>query len=74
MENTFIVGAVIGFVQLVKSAFDRDYRSVIIITGSAVIGGLAGLLSIQGVDVSTGIILGLSASGAITGLQEISKG
>jgi len=79
MENTFIVGAVIGFTQLVKSAFDRDYRTVVVITGAAVIGALAGILHIEGVDVATGIILGLAASGVVTGLQaaggrSISKG
>lgn len=69
MGNTFIVGAVIGFTQLVKSAFDRDYRTVVIITGAAAIGGLAGFLRIEGVDVATGIVLGLAASGVVTGLQ-----
>jgi len=69
MENTFILGAVIGFTQLVKSAFDRDYRTVVIITGAAVIGALAGALRVQGVDIAEGIILGFAASGVVTGLQ-----
>lgn len=69
MNNVFIVGAVIGFTQLVKSAFDRDYRTCVIIVGAAAIGALAGFLAIEGVDVPTGIVLGLAASGAITGLQ-----
>jgi len=69
MQNIFIVGAVIGFTQLVKSLFDRDYRTVVIIVGAAAIGALAGFLQIEGVDVPSGIVLGLSASGAITGLQ-----
>jgi hypothetical protein len=66
MENTFIVGAVIGFTQLVKSAFDRDYRTVVIITGSALIGGLAGVLRIEGIDIASGIVAGLTASGVVT--------
>jgi len=69
MENTFILGAVIGFTQLVKSAFDRDYRTVVIITGAAAIGFLAGALKIQGIDIAEGIVLGLAASGVVTGLQ-----
>ena len=66
MENIFIVGAVIGFVQLVKSLFDRDYRSAVIIIGSAVIGGLAGFFGIEGASVTTGVLTGLTASGAVT--------
>jgi len=69
MENTFILGAVIGFTQLVKSAFDRDYRTVVIIIGAAVIGALAGVLRVQGIDIAEGIVLGLAASGVVTGLQ-----
>jgi hypothetical protein len=71
MENAFIVGAVIGFTQLVKSAFDRDFRSVVIIVGAAAIGAIAGAFSIEGVSIATGILLGLSASGVVTGLQAV---
>ena len=67
----FIVGAVVGFVQLVKSLFDRDYRSAVIIAGSAVIGGLAGFFAIEGLTVSTGIVAGLLASGAVTIAQAL---
>lgn len=66
METTFIVGAVIGFTQLVKSAFDRDYRTVVIIVGAAVIGALAGFFGIDGVTIPAGIVLGLSAAGVVT--------
>lgn len=66
MQNTFIVGAVVGFTQLVKSAFDRDYRTVTVITGAAIIGALAGFFSVEGVDIPTGIVLGLTASGVVT--------
>lgn len=66
MEVLFITITVAGFVQLVKSLFDGDYRSATIITGSAVIGGIAGFLQVQGIDVATGIMAGLSASGLIT--------
>lgn len=66
MENTFIVGAVIGFTQLVKSAFDKDYRSVVIIAGSALIGVLAGVFGIEGTTIPSGIVAGLAASGVVT--------
>ena len=71
MENTFIIGAVIGFTQLVKSLFDKDYRSAIIIGGSALIGAVAGIFSIEGVSVSNGIIAGLAASGLVTVSQAL---
>jgi len=66
MQNTFIVGAVIGFTQLVKSAFNKDWRTVVIITGAALIGALAGFFAVEGVDVPTGIVFGLTASGVVT--------
>ncbi len=72
MESLFITGAVIGFTQLVKSLFDRDFRTATIITGSAIIGGLAGFFRVDGVTlVSTGILLGLGASGFVTVAQAV---
>lgn len=78
MESTFIVGAVVGFTQLVKSAFDRDYRTCVIIIGAAIIGALAGFFQVDGVSVASGIVLGLTAAGVVTiaqaaGGQRISK-
>lgn len=67
----FIVGAVVGFVQLVKSLFDRDYRSAVIIAGSAAIGGVAGFFAIEGLTVATGIVAGLLASGSVTIAQAL---
>jgi hypothetical protein len=66
MESLFITGAVIGFVQLVKSLFDKDYRSAVIIAGSAVIGGIVGYFGVDNLSIPTGILYGLAASGTIT--------
>lgn len=71
MESSFILVAVIGFTQMVKSLFDRDYRSVVIIIGAAAIGAFAGFLHVQGVDIATGIVLGLGAAGVVTTAQAI---
>ena len=71
MESTFVVAAVIGFTQLVKSAFDRDYRTCVIIAGAATIGVVAGYLRIQGLDVPMGLVYGLGASGAVTVSQAL---
>lgn len=67
MENTIIVSAfVIGFTQLVKSVFDSDYRSVVIILGAALIGGISGFFEVQGLNISTGIVAGIASSGVVT--------
>ena len=66
MESPFVIGAVVGFVQLVKSLFDKDYRSAVIIAGSAAIGGVAGAFAVDGLTITTGIVAGLIASGAVT--------
>lgn len=72
MESALIVVAVAGFTQLVKSLFDRDYRSAVIITGSAVIGGAMGFFHlVAGIDVALGIAAGLGASGLVTISQAV---
>lgn len=78
MELLFVGVAVAGFTQLVKCLFDKDYRSAVIITGSAIIGGLAGFFQIEVMSVPAGIVAGLFASGLVTlaqatGGQKISK-
>ena len=78
MELAFIGIAVAGFTQLVKSLFDRDYRSAVIITGAAIIGGIAGYFNIEVTSVPAGVAVGLFASGLVTlaqatGGQRISK-
>lgn len=77
MENLFIGVAIAGFTQMVKSAFDHDYRSVVIIAGAAAIGAGAGFFHIVE-SVPVGIVSGLFASGLVTlaqanGGQKISK-
>jgi hypothetical protein len=71
MESVFVIGAVIGFTQLVKSLFDKDYRSAVIIAGSAAIGGIAGFLAVDSLTVTTGILAGLTASGFVTVSQAL---
>lgn len=66
MELAFIGIAVAGFTQLVKSLFDRDYRSAVIITGAAVIGAIAGYFNIEVTGVAQGVAVGLFASGLVT--------
>ena len=58
--------AVIGFTELVRRLFKRDFEVVIII--AAAIG--VGLSLLTNHDWTYGLVAGLSASGAITGLQK----
>lgn len=60
--------AVIGFTELIRRLFKRDFEVVIIIAGSAAIG--VGLSLLTNHDWTYGLVAGLSASGAITGLQK----
>lgn len=67
MENLFILTAVAGFVELTKALFDKNFRTAVIILGAAFIGGLTGYFHlVAGVDLTTGIILGLGSSGVVT--------
>lgn len=68
-----LMGAVMGFVELVKRIFDKDWRAVVIIIGSAVVGGLVSLFPEMSFNVLTGIIGGLAASGYITLGQNVGK-
>lgn len=70
----FIAGAVAGFIELVNRIFKHDWEAAIKIFGAGVIGGVAGAFALYGLDVPTGITLGLSASGFITAGQKISDG
>ena len=64
---------VIGATELVKQIFARNWKSVVIIIVSALVGALAGLeLSVIGWVV--GLALGLASSGIITTAQKFGEG
>lgn len=65
-----LVGCVMGFVELVKALFDKQWRSAVIVTGAAIVGGLLSLA--LPIDLITGVVAGLAASGAITLAQNLS--
>ena len=62
-ESIFLSAAIIGFMQLVKCIFNKDWKSVVIIVGVVLIGGVAGSFGIEGLSISSGITLSLSAAG-----------
>lgn len=67
-----LTGLVMGGVELIKRLFDKDWKAVIIICVSAIIGGIAG--AILGILPIQGVAYGLAASGYITFVQNIGKG
>ena len=68
-----LVGAVAGFVELVKSLFAKNWRTAVIIVGSGLVGGLLSLFPETNFSFLVGIVGGLAASGVITIGQSIAK-
>jgi hypothetical protein len=65
---------VVGATELVKQVFARNWYAVVVISISALIGGLAGWLLFPVIGIAVGIGLGLSASGFVTSLQKVGQG
>lgn len=66
-----LLGVVAGVIELIKRAFDKDWRAVAIIAGAGITGALVGLLI--SINPLIGAVVGLSASGYITIAQNIGK-
>lgn len=64
----------IGGTELVKQAFAQNWKSVVIIIVSTLIGGIGGWLLVPVVGGVAGLVIGLSASGLVTGFQKIGTG
>lgn len=64
----------IGGTELVKQAFAHNWKAVVIIVVSTVIGGLGGWLLVPVVGGVAGLVVGLSASGLVTGFQKFGQG
>lgn len=60
----------VGSVELVRSAFDNNWRTFATILVSALICGIAGL-SLDGIGFLAGVLIGLTASGVITTAQNV---
>lgn len=65
---------VIGGTELVKQAFARNWKAVVIIIVASVIGGFGGWLLLPVIGFAPGLAIGLSASGLVTGLQKVGQG
>lgn len=66
-----MLGMVAGVVELVKRAFDKDWKATATIIGAAAAGGLSALL--MAVNPLIGIVVGFAASGYVTIAQNIGK-
>lgn len=69
ITTAILLGMVAGVIELIKRAFDKDWRAVAIIIGAGVTGALVGLLI--SVNPLIGAVVGLAASGYITIAQNI---
>lgn len=66
-----LLGCVSGSVELIKRAFEKDWKAVAIILGAAATGALTALAI--AINPLIGAVVGLSASGFITIAQNIGK-
>lgn len=66
MENVFLATSIAAVTEFLKRVNDKDYRGAIIIAVAAGIGALAGVLDIEGLTVTTGLIAGLGIVGVHT--------
>lgn len=64
-----LIGFVMGFVELAKAIFDKEWRKAIVIGVAGVAGGV--VAPFIGLSIVTGIVGGLAASGAITFAQNL---
>lgn len=71
VATAVILGMVAGAVELVKRAFEKDFKAVAIIIGAGVAGALSALL--LSINPLIGAVVGLAASGYITIAQNIGK-
>lgn len=71
--NFLIIGLVAALVELLRRIKTKDYFAVATIIGAGVIGGAVGFFHLYGVDVATGALLGLNASGLITIISSVKK-
>lgn len=71
LATVVLTGLVAGGTELVKRAFDKDWRAVATIIVAALIGGAGGLAF--GLQFAVGMVVGMAASGYITIAQNIHK-
>ena len=71
VETAILLGMVAGVVEVIKRAFEKDWKAVAIILGAAATGALTALAI--AINPLIGAVVGLSASGFITIAQNVGK-
>lgn len=71
ISAAILLGMVAGVVEMIKRAFDKDWKSVAIIVGAGITGCLVGLAI--SINPLIGAVVGLASSGFITIAQNIGK-
>lgn len=71
VATAILLGMVAGVVELIKRAFEKDWKAVAIILGAGATGALVGLAI--SINPLIGAVVGLSASGFITIAQNVGK-
>ena len=69
VTTAILLGMVAGVVELIKRAFEKDWKAVAIILGAGVTGALVALAT--AINPLIGAVVGLAASGFITIAQNI---
>lgn len=73
VEALLLVGGVMGFIELIKKLFEKDWKAAVIIFGSGLVGGLLSLFPEMSFSFLTGIVGGLTASGIIKTAKDVAK-
>lgn len=71
VETAILLGMVAGVVEVIKRAFEKDWKAVAIILGAAATGALVALAI--AINPLIGAVVGLAASGFITIAQNVGK-
>lgn len=66
MEFLLITAMIVGVVEFLRRLQSKDYFAALTILAAAGVGALTGVFEIEGIDVATGIVVGLAGSGLVT--------
>ena len=66
-----LLGTIAGVIELIKRAFDKDWRACAIIVGACITGALVALA--LAISPLIGVVVGFASSGFITLAQNFGK-
>ena len=71
MNEASVGAAIVAIVQAIKFALPDKVSGIVTIAVAAVLGLIAGLLELAGLDWVTGLAVGLAAVGVITAASKV---